>query len=162
MKKNNASLKPLSHEDIFACIAQFSPMVQHALHVESAQAEQDYLEALVAQQKISNTYAWVIVFGSTIVGLVVIRDRITHANQGQLYSWLNESYWGRRIYQSALEQASESYFAQTGDVFYTAHVDCDNMRSYKALKKAGFADYALSDGAHGKQFELILRNKKRP
>ncbi len=152
---NKIFLKPLSREDIPACMQQFSPAVQQALHVQSSAAEQEYLERLAGLP-----FTWVVKTDDTIVGLIAVRDRANHKNQGQLYSWINENYWGMGAYQSALAQASENYFEQTNDLYYTAHVDVDNIRSYKALKKAGFADYAISEGAHGKQFELILRNKK--
>jgi len=54
--------------------------------------------------------------------------------------------------------AQRFYFSHTNALYFTARVDIDNQRSYQALKKAGFVDYAIVQGGYTPQYELILVN----
>ena len=77
----------------------------------------------------------------------------------------------------ALTLAATCYFQHTNERFITAHVNCENLRSYRALNPsirfrlrfqlrrtgrysgAGFADAGYVMGPHGRQYELLLRRK---
>jgi RimJ/RimL family protein N-acetyltransferase len=151
------TLRLLCEQYIMRYIAAYSPLVQSWLHVSDIQSELLYVRECVAQQAQGATYFFCIFDAAddAFIGAVEIR-KATH--RGQLYAWLNERYWGRGLYQEALALASRVYFAATGLVFFTAHVDVANKRSYYALRKANFAPIGLIDGPHGKQYMLMLRN----
>ena len=61
--------------------------------------------------------------------------------------------------QQAIALAAHNYFTCTQERYFNAHIDVTNMRSYCALKKAGFADYGFHNGPRGRQYNLILRKK---
>ena len=92
-----------------------------------------------------------------LIGAIAIRNKDRYA--GQLYGWLHEAHRSKCFYQEAVMLIAHTYFTLTQELIISAHVDCDNIISYKAHKKAGFADTGISQGPYGKQFELILRNK---
>jgi RimJ/RimL family protein N-acetyltransferase len=118
-----------------------------------------------------------------LIGAIEIRE-LTESD-GQLYSWINENYWGSGAYQEALKLISKKYFetcnlkntcagsigcdnngnfgsSSNGNVrckYYTANVDAENLRSYYALKKFGFIDSGIKNGPYGPQYKLLLVNK---
>lgn len=149
-------LRPLQASFIDEYLAQFSDAVRRALRVSALESERRYLEEQLLQE---NSYFYCIFNkDNQLLGAIAIRNKELYA-AGQLYSWLNENYWGLGYYQEALQLLSEYYFTVTNQQYYTAQVDTDNIRSYKALKKAGFADIGIAPGPHGKQYQLILRRK---
>lgn len=131
----------------------FTPLVQEALHVSSAAAERIYIKERIE----GTTFLFGVLLDNMLIGALEIRDAST--SRGQLYCWLNESFWGNGYFQKALSLAAAFYFNHTNERYITAHVDCNNLRSYRALKKAGFADAGYVAGPHGKQYELLLRRK---
>lgn len=152
-------LRPLIMSDESLYLEQFSLNVQSILRVASLEQEQIYFRERIAKQEQGLTYFFGILEKETnnLCGALEIRNPQEH--RGQLYCWLNELYWGKGYLQEAIALASEYYFGKTKEKFITAFVDESNKRSYWALKKAGFADLSKIPGAHGMQYELVLRNK---
>lgn len=155
----NINLQPL-HASFFERYGQqFSFDVRKALQVVSVEQELHYLQACLDQQLLGNATFFYCIFNNStqdLIGAIEIRNAST--SRGQLYTWVHENYWGSGLFQEALQMATKAYFAQTKALYFDAHVDVTNMRSYKALKKAGFADLGFSHGPYGKQFVVILRN----
>ncbi len=155
------TLSPLQEIHIENYLSSFSSTVMAALHVSTLQAERDYLQSCLQEMHEEKTFFYLIHHAGDqkLIGAIAIRDPQKYP--GQLYSWLNENYWGGGRYQEALALITQFYFARTQALFITAQVDITNTRSHRALKKYGFADSGISQGPYGKQFELILRNKTR-
>ncbi len=155
-------LSPLREEHIEQYMTMFSPKVRYALHVTNPEAEKDYMRNSLSEMQAGKTLFYVIqdVSDGKLIGAVAIRDPQIY--KGQLYSWLNEAYWGSGRYQEALMLITNYYFQITKALYITAHVDVSNMRSHRALKKHSWADAGISQGPYGKQYELILRNKTIP
>lgn len=154
--------RPLQEIFIESYLNAFSELVRKALHVTSVAAEKQYLHEQIVQMQQGKSCFYCI-FDRTdnnLIGAIAIRD--VHLYKGQLYSWINEKYWGKGYYQQALHLVAREYFRVTHELYFTAQVDVSNIRSYKALKKAGFADWAISEGPYGKQYELLLRKEKVP
>lgn len=154
------TLRPLQHSYIDDYLLMFSPLVRKALQVTALDSERTYLNEQIEQMK-QGRYPFYVIFDNQdqkLIGAIAIRD----VYKGQLYSWLNEAYWGQGRYQEALQLIAQSYFKLTQEHFFTARVDVSNRRSYAALKKAGFADTGISEGPFGKQYELIYRKKATP
>ena len=156
---NAVILQPLQESYIQDYLLAFSPLVRQALHVMSPESERAYLIESIVQMREGKTYFYLIVnqVEQKVIGAIAIRDPQVYP--GQLYSWVNEHYWGKGYYQEALKLMTSFYFEQTGAFFISAQVDISNIRSYKALKKAGWADKGISKGPFGMQYDLILRNK---
>lgn len=152
------TIKPLSQELIPLYLQAFSDAVKQALHVTSTSSEEQYLLAHLADP--GDSVFFTVMRDGVCIGAIAIRDKKRFP--GQLYSWLHHDYWGKGYYQEALRLVLQNYFEKTNEPYCTAHVDVTNMRSYKALKKAGFADLALIRGPYGKQFELVYRNRENP
>ncbi len=153
----NVVLRPLSYQYIQGYLLAFTQEVRMLLHVPDMQTEYQYLLnriPLIAQRR---TFFYCIFdkFISTIIGALEIRGS---EHPGQLYTWLRPDYWGKNYFQEALFLAQRFYFSQINSLYFTARTDIDNQRSYKALKKAGFADYAIVQGSYALQYELILVN----
>lgn len=151
------TIRSLADGDLDEYERLFTPLVQTALHVSSAATERIYIQERIAHHANGTTFLFGILLDDALIGALEIRDAST--SRGQLYCWLNESFWGNGYFQKALALAASCYFNHTHDLYITAHVDCDNIRSYRALKKVGFADAGFIHGPHGKQFELLLRRK---
>lgn len=154
-------LRSLQKKYIDEYMSQFSESVRKPLRVQELSAERIYLEQALGKQAAGTTYFYLIFdrLSDLLIGAIEIRAR--EASRGQLYTWLHHDYWGKGLFQEALKLAAEDYFAQTKELYFDATVDISNIRSYKALKKAGFADVGIQEGAWEKQFVLILRNKKQ-
>jgi len=151
------TLKPLSKIYFGEYLRAFSEKVKQLLHVSSGESELEYLEDRLEKQKEGKTFFYLIFDNKSnkLVGAIEIRD--SQETDSQLYSWVHEDYWGAGIYQEALELVSKEYFDETQESFYNANVDVENLRSYYALKKHGFIDSGVKEGAFGKQYLLILR-----
>lgn len=151
----------------------FSAKVKEFLHVQHDESEIKYLET-----RLENHSFFYCIFLNTenkLIGAIEIRD-LTESD-GQLYSWVNENYWGSGAYQEALKLISKKYFetcnlknidavnvgcGSNGNIrckYYTANVDAENLRSYYALKKFGFIDSEIKNGPYGLQYKLLLVNK---
>ncbi len=151
-------LREFNYTYITSYLNAFVPMVQDALHVSSIRVEHAYLLNQLEKIKQRKTFFFII-FEKTkdrCIGAIEIRGR---EHSGQLYCWLHPRYWGKNVFRESLMLAARVYFSLTNALYFTARVDIDNTRSYKALKKCGFADYQLVEGAQGKQFELLLRKR---
>jgi RimJ/RimL family protein N-acetyltransferase len=175
------TLHALRAEFINAYLECFSPAVRAALQVTSIDSERTYLAARLAQVEATNKviekegdknkqagkifaakealffYCIFDTVTKKLIGAIEIRSRDEMA--GQLYCWIHENYWGLGHFQQALTGAAQDYFDKTYDRFFTAHVDVTNLRSYAALRKAGFAPWGFHQGPHGKQHVLVLRKK---
>ncbi|MDP3889195.1 MAG: GNAT family N-acetyltransferase [bacterium] len=153
-------LKPLNQSYINAYLAAFSPMVRLQVQADSLEAERAYLQDRLERQQHEEDTLFYCVFNrvtNQLIGALELRNRYT--SRGQLYCWLHEHYWGGGFFQEALALASRAYFIKSGNLFFNAHVDKTNKRSYYALKKGGFADSGIVRGPCGLQYELILRRK---
>lgn len=153
-------LRPLNPTYFEEYRALFSPLVAQILHAGSVESEMEYVRDRYEkmQQGIGIFYLIFNQAENKLMGAIAVREH----ERGQLYSWLNEQYWGGGRYQEALKLVTDYYFAQTGMPVITAQVDMTNPRSYAALKKFGFTDTGTSHGPFGKQYELVLHNKKAP
>jgi len=151
------TIRALVESDLDDYERLFTPCIQTLLHVSCPAAERIYIKERIAHHADGTTFLFGILFEHNLIGALEIRDAST--SRGQLYCWLNERFWGNGYFQKALEMAASFYFHNTNERYITAHVDCDNMRSYRALKKAGFADAGLLNGPHGRQYELIYRKR---
>lgn len=151
---NQVLLRPLSYEHIFQYLISFTPEVRHILHVPDLEAEYRYLSnRLSSQQQNSFFYCIFDSQSDVVIGAIEIRGA---EFPGQLYAWLHPDYWGKHYFQESLLLLATYYFSITQQSYFTARVDIDNVRSYHALKKVGFADYAIVQGAHAKQYELLF------
>lgn len=151
-------LESLTEEYVASYLASFSRIVQALVHVSDREAERVYVEECLIKQKENKTFFYCIVQQkNTCIGAIEIRSEWEYL--GQLYCWLNEQYWGIGIFQQAMVFAAHDYFMQTNALFFTAHVDQGNKRSYWALKKCGFADFGFVAGPRGLQYRLALRKK---
>ncbi len=141
-------------------IVAFSPVVRKCLRVSCVESERDYLKTRLKKQKNGKTFFFCVFDAKNdeLIGAVEIRDY--QETKSQLYSWLNEGFWGGGRYQEVLRLAAQEYFARTNRCFFQAHVDVSNKRSYHALKKCGFADIGLIKGPFGRQYQLIFRREK--
>ena len=146
---------PMKH---LICNNFLNSFVRSILHVQSIEQEQAYFHERILKQQSGKTFFYGIFDKNTQVlcGAIEIRDPLEH--RGQLYCWLNEAWWAKGYIQEAIVLLSHYYFAQTKATYITAFVDATNQRSYWALKRVGFADSAKSEGPHGNQYELLLRN----
>lgn len=159
LKGPDITLRPLVAEYIDSYLKSFSSDVQAAVFVDSPQSEREYLLNCIEKSNNGDAVFFCIFENqnNNIIGAIEIRPSPQHS--GQLYCWLNEAYRGKDLLKEAMSLAAKEYFKLTGRIFFNAHVDVCNMRSYKALKKCGFADMGMSRGPRGMQYELILRKK---
>ena len=148
-------LRPLSYEHVFQYLISFTHPVRNILHVPDLEAEYRYLSHRLLLQDKQTIFFYSIFEQRTdiLVGAIEIRGT---EFPGQLYTWLHPDYWGRDYFQEALMLLAAYYFGVTHESYFTARVDADNMRSYHALKKVGFADYAIVEGPYAKQYELLF------
>jgi RimJ/RimL family protein N-acetyltransferase len=155
LKGGHVLLRPLSYAYVFQYLISFTQPVRNILHVPGLEAEYRYLSHRLFLQTKQTIFFYCIFDNSTdiLVGAIEIRGA---EFPGQLYTWLHPDYWGKQYFQEALSLLSTYYFAITHEPYFTARVDADNMRSYFALKKAGFADYAIVQGSYAKQYELLF------
>ena len=161
LKGELVTLKPLRESYFPQYLKMFSPKVRDLLHVSSKDSEVAYLSDRLERQKRGEPFFFCIFENKTnkLIGAIEIRN--SQETDSQLYTWLNEAYWGTGMYQEALQLLSKKYFNETDEKKYQAKVDTSNLRSYKALKKHGFIDAGLKKGPHGKQYLLILRKKEQ-
>ena len=159
LEGNLVILKPLQKIFFSEYLKMFSPTVKELLHVSSQESELEYLENRLQKQKEGKTFFYCIFSKeeNKLIGAIEIRN--LDETDSQLYSWLNEVYWGTGMYQEALLLISKEYFNKTEETCYNANVDVANIRSYYALKKHGFIDSGIKKGSFGKQYKLILRKK---
>ncbi len=152
-------LQLLDRTHIPLYLQQFSESVRKAVHVDSSVQEYDYLCERLLLQKEWRTCFFCIFLSQTnqLIGAIEIRNPLEH--KGQLYYWLHESFWSHGYMQESITLASNYYFGMTDAAYITVRVDTNNVRSYRSLKRAGFADIGMSLGGWGMQYELILRNK---
>ncbi len=148
-------LRPLSYAYVFPYLVSFVSQVRDILHVPDLEAEYRYLSNRLLCQKEQTIFFYCIFEKTTdiFVGAIEIRGA---EFPGQLYTWLHPDYWGQCYFQEALRLLSAYYFLVTQEAYFTARVDTDNLRSYYALKKVGFADYAIVEGPYAKQYELLF------
>ena len=154
------TLKELKESYFTDYMTMFSPKVRTLLHVSDQNTEYDYLVHCLKQHK-KQIHFFFCIFdnkNNQLIGAINIRS--PYDSRGQLESWLHETYWGGGRYQEALKLISDAYFERSGVNQITAHVDVDNMRSYKAHKKFGFLDTGMINGPHGKQYVLCYYRPK--
>lgn len=151
-------LDELKYHHISSYLNAFVEPVRTCLHVPTLEAEHAYLLERLPMIEQKRTFFYVLLTPSQreCIGAIEIRGQ---EHPGQLYCWMHPDFWGKNYFARALQCAAHLYFVMSGALYFTAHVDTDNMRSYYALKKCGFADYHITQGAYGRQYELILRNQ---
>ncbi len=158
-KKIAVVLAPLQATFIEQYLQKFSPAVMAALHVKDKESERVYVQEALAKHQEGQTFFYCIFDEKTDELFGALEIRSPESSRGQLYTWLHEDCWGKSIFQQALYLAALDYFSKSGTLYFDATVDVENVRSYKALKKAGFADIGINEGPFDKQFVLIYRNK---
>ncbi|MFA5074730.1 MAG: GNAT family N-acetyltransferase [Candidatus Babeliales bacterium] len=72
-----------------------------------------------------------------LIGSISIREK-NPKDPGQFSCWINNNYWGGGRIQEATQLIVDEYFKLTNADSFDAHVEMWNLRSYYALKKAGF------------------------
>lgn len=151
--------RPLAEQHITDYLRMFSNTVRALLHVQSLESEYEYLHACIKKMRegLTHFYCLFNVGDDQLIGAIEIRSY--QENRGQLYSWLNEQYWGSGYYQEALGLVAACYFEQTARTFFSVHIDVENKRSYRALKKCGGAHIGICHGAYGKQYQMIIRRR---
>lgn len=156
----NYRILPLELQYFSSYLEQFSAAVCEPLRVKSIDAEREYLHVALEKQVKGETHFYLVVERQfdRVIGAVEIRD--PEQSRGQLYTWLNERYWGTGIFQEVIREVAADYFTKTQARYFDATVEVNNVRSYRALKKAGFADLGIQEGAWGRYYVLVLRNKK--
>lgn len=109
------TLRPLDKSYFQDYMSMFSETVKKFLHVKHDESEIKYLET-----RLENKGFFYCIFLNTenklsenklenkLIGAIEIRD-LTESD-GQLYSWVNENYWGSGAYQEALTLISKKYF----------------------------------------------------
>lgn len=154
------TLRVLQHHFFDDYLSMFSPLIQQIIHVPDIQCERTYLEQRLEKMNLKKTFFFCIFNNDTqqLVGGLEIRDRAEHP--GQLYSWINERFWGKGLYQEAIALLMSYYFSQVSAAYVTAHVDISNVRSFHALKKCGFANLGYYKGPYGLQYALVRINNK--
>ena len=152
-------LRELREEFFTQYLAAFSERVKKCLHVSQSSSEIAYLSSRLKRQNKSSGLFFCVFNKKTDKLIGAIEIRAQEETDNQLYSWLNEHYWSKGLYQEALRLASQEYFVRSNHIFFQANVDVSNKRSYYALKKYGFADTGLCNGPYGKQYQLVLRKK---
>jgi len=80
-----------------------------------------------------------------LIGAIQIRDP-NPDDPGQFGTWINEHYWGGGRFQEACKLITKTYFSVKEADSYIAHIRLWNVRSIKALTKAGMVEI-------GKYFE---------
>jgi RimJ/RimL family protein N-acetyltransferase len=158
LRGRQITLKIFSKKQLTSYFTSFSSTVQLLLHVTTLEQEYAYLGD-IEQEKNDWFYTIFCNHVNELVGAIGIREQ--NKLRGQLYCWLNEQFWGRGYCQESVFLLAKEYFCNTGNQFFTAHVDTDNKRSYYALKKCGFIDFGIINGSYGKQYILIMLNKKQ-
>jgi len=160
LKGRDITLRPLRIEYVDQYLKSFSADVQSAVFVDSPQSECEYLTECI-QKSGQGDAVFLCIFENlhdVLIGAIEIRPSPQHS--GQLYCWLNEEYRGKGMLKEAMLLAAQAYFKLTGRIFFNAHVDISNHRSYRALKKCGFADMGMSRGPRGAQYELVFRRRE--
>lgn len=159
LKGSHVILRQLCQSYFDEYVTMFSPLVRAALHVSNPASEIEYLCDCLTKIKKNETLFYCIFdkLSDLLIGGIEIRDE--HVSRGQLYSWLHENFWGAGRYQEALTLISQEYFKNSGALFFNAHVDIANQRSYHALRKFGCAQGGFCNGPHGKQYNLIVRKR---
>lgn len=147
-----AVLVKLSPKWIDAYLQRFSDEVQAVLHVKGIGSERAYLVQRI-KEEVPFFFVLLDQLSKEVMGAIEIRHP-TH--RSQLYCWINERWWGTGRFKSAMLQAAHFYFEKSGESTITACVDCENVRSYYALKKVGFLEKGIAQGPHGLQYEMIL------
>jgi hypothetical protein len=100
------TLKILDKSYFQGYMSMFSETVKKFLHVKHDESEIKYLET-----RLENKSFFYCIFLNTenkLVGAIEIRD--LSESDGQLYSWVNENYWGSGAYQEALAIISKKIF----------------------------------------------------
>lgn len=157
-QESDVALQSLQELHIPYYLQSFVEPVRRLLHVTGIDAERDYLYERLPLVDRQETFFFVLMHTvrAFCLGAIEIRGP---GHSGQLYCWLHPDFWGKGYFGQALQVAAAHYFETTHALYFTAHVDISNGRSYAALKKCGFADYRLLDGPYGKQYELMFVNK---
>ncbi|MCA9770208.1 GNAT family N-acetyltransferase [Candidatus Dependentiae bacterium] len=152
------TIASLKERDIATYLEELSDVVRHTLYISSKQTKKECLESSkVDVQENGAICVYAILENKTkkLIGAIEIRPM--YQFKGQLYVWLNEQYWGEGYFKEAIDLITQMYFENVLETFCTAHVDVMNVRSYKAFKKAGFADKEIYDGPYGKQYVLVYK-----
>jgi RimJ/RimL family protein N-acetyltransferase len=152
-------LEPFVQEHVSPYLHAFVPEVRHVLRVPTLDHEFAYLKQRLAAQYYHQTFFYCVrsrVCGS-VIGCVEIRDAATFA--GQLYTWVHPGWWSANYFQEAMALAARDYFRKSAATTIIAQIDRSNKRSWRALKKAGFAHYARVPGAYEEQYVMILKNQ---
>ncbi len=153
LRGNRVCLERLQEHHIDQYIQMFSPRVRALLRVKAALSERNYL---LKKAHDTHTLFYVVkdAFSQIIIGAIEIRNP---AYRSQLYCWIHELWWAAGAFQEAIALASAEYFNGSSNETLSARVDCTNLRSYHALKKAGFESCGIVDGPECKQYQLVLK-----
>ncbi|MCF7800119.1 GNAT family N-acetyltransferase, partial [Candidatus Babeliales bacterium] len=99
----------------------------------------NYLEKQLKKEKAKQILLYMIFDNKDykLIGSISIRQK-NPKDPGQFSCWTNNKYWGSGRIQEATKLIADEYFKLTNADSFNAHVEMWNLRSYYALKKAGF------------------------
>lgn len=107
---------------------------------------EEYITAMLSSDK-TKTFAFAITVDDRVVGSIgVFRCENIHFRTAEMGYYIGESYWGKGLGTSAVEQVCSYIFQHTDIIRIFAEPFAYNTASCRVLEKAGF------------QLEGVLRN----
>lgn len=147
--RSNIVVRLLTYDDLSAYIMAFSQDVQEVLHASGYWYEYDYVYGQLQKQA---CFYGIFTQLGLLIGAIEIRGP---EYRGQLYTWINQAWWGKGVFQEAFMEVCKLYFiANPHETTITATVDVSNLRSYRALLKVGFIDKGRCSGPYEDQFVM--------
>jgi len=126
---------------------------------------QNRLKRELAREAKGDTFLYMVFDNkeNQLVGAVEIREK-NPKDPGQFSCWLNDKYWGGGRFQEAIKLITREYFKVKKVPSFNAHVETWNLRSFYALKNAGFnlVDFYYQNGQKTRYIlEFYNPNQKR-
>ncbi|MCK4651053.1 GNAT family N-acetyltransferase [Candidatus Babeliales bacterium] len=136
------TLKRLNHQYFQDYFKMLSPKVRKPLYFpfpHNFENVKNFLEKELSREAAGKTFLYIIFDNKDInlIGSIEIREKNPN-DPGQFSCWLNEKYWGGGRIHEAIKLITKEYFKIKKVKSFNAHVEMWNLRSYYALKKAGF------------------------
>lgn len=142
IKGNIITLKRLRPEYFHDYDKMCTPLVRKPLYFPihgTYEWMKKFLEKQLRKEAEGKLFVYVVFDNkdNKLIGSVEIREK-NPKDPGQFGCWLNENYWGSGRLQEAIKLLTDAYFKIKKADSFNAHVEMWNLRSYYALKKAGF------------------------
>jgi len=153
------TLKRYQPEYAKAFMKMCTPVVRKPLYLDFPWTLENVKKQLQKEARIEKKgdTLWYLIFDNAdeqLVGSVQIREYAPYRKSmpGQFTCWLNEKYWGGGRIREAIKLIAHEYFRLHKDAkHFDGHVEMDNLRSYYALKKAGFKLFKTWEDPEGFQ-----------